>query len=74
MGLDCSWEPCDQVKNNGSSDVAIPRIGVGAVDPARLDRAIDQLMTVLEISARPKPEEVFDGTFLPDLKDRQFGR
>ena len=50
------------------------RIGVGAVDPARLDRAIDQLMTVLDLPARPKPEDVFNGTFLPDVKDRLFDR
>ena len=50
------------------------RVGVGAVDPTRLDRAIDQLMTVLDLPARPKPEDVFNGTFLPDVKDRLFDR
>ena len=42
--------------------------------PARLDRAIDQLMTVLDLPARPKPEDVFNGNFLPDVKDRLFDR
>jgi NitT/TauT family transport system substrate-binding protein len=50
------------------------RIGIGAVDPARLDRALDQLMTVLDLPARPRPEDVFNGTFLPDVKDRLVGR
>jgi NitT/TauT family transport system substrate-binding protein len=46
------------------------RIGIGAVDPVRLERAIDQLMTVMNLSSRPKAEDVFNGAFLPDLKDR----
>ena len=50
------------------------RIGIGAVDPARLDRAIDQLMSVINLSARPKAEDVFSGDFLPDLKDRLVSR
>ena len=50
------------------------RIGVGAVDPARLERAIDQLMTVMDLSERPRLEDVFDSSFLPDLKDRLVGR
>jgi NitT/TauT family transport system substrate-binding protein len=50
------------------------RIDIGAVDPARLDRAIDQLMSVMNLSARPKVEDVFNGGFLPDLKDRLVDR
>jgi NitT/TauT family transport system substrate-binding protein len=49
------------------------RIGIGAVDPARLDRAIDQLRSVMNLSARPKAEDVFSRDFLPDLKDRLVG-
>jgi NitT/TauT family transport system substrate-binding protein len=50
------------------------RVGIGGVDPARLDRAIEQLMTVLDISARPKREDVFNAAFLPDVTDRLVGR
>ena len=49
-------------------------IGIGAVDPARLNRAIDQLTSVMGLPSRPNAEDVFDSSFLPDQKDRLVGR
>jgi NitT/TauT family transport system substrate-binding protein len=50
------------------------KVGLGAVDPARMERAIDQLMTVLKLQVRPKAEDVFSAAYLPDLKDRMLDR
>lgn len=45
--------------------------GFGAVDNARLDEAIGQLALTYAFKARPKPEAVFDSSFLPPLAERR---
>jgi len=45
--------------------------GFGAVDPNRLDRAIDQLAMTYEFRLKPKAADVFDGSFLPSTADRK---
>ncbi|MBK5960905.1 hypothetical protein CCR97_22255 [Rhodoplanes elegans] len=44
--------------------------GFGAVDMARLGRAIDQLALGTELRVKPKPTDVFDPSFLPPLDER----
>lgn len=48
------------------------KVGLGGVDPARLDRSIDQLMSVMKLNARPKAEDVFASAYLPEQKDRML--
>lgn len=50
------------------------KIGLGAIDPARLERALDQLTQVMNLPARPNAGDVFDSSFLPDRKERLFSR
>lgn len=45
--------------------------GFGAVDNARLDEAIGQIALTYTFKARPKPEAVFDASFLPPLAARR---
>jgi NitT/TauT family transport system substrate-binding protein len=45
--------------------------GFGDVDPARLEKSIDQLALTYEFKAKPKPGDVFDAAFLPDAADRR---
>ena len=45
--------------------------GFGDVDPARLDQSIDQIAMTYAFKARPKAEDIFDPSFLPDAADRK---
>ncbi len=45
--------------------------GLGAVDNARLEEAIDQLALTQAFKVKPKPEDVFDSSFLPPLVERR---
>ncbi|WP_170149424.1 ABC transporter substrate-binding protein [Rhodoplanes roseus] len=56
-----------------SANLVTPEVkadGFGAVDMARLTRAIDQLGLVHEFRTKPKAADVFDPTFLPPLPER----
>ncbi|AVO45154.1 ABC transporter substrate-binding protein [Phreatobacter cathodiphilus] len=44
--------------------------GIGAVDPARLDRAIDLVARVKGLTRRPATSAIFDARFLPAADDR----
>jgi NitT/TauT family transport system substrate-binding protein len=46
-------------------------IGYGAVDPARLDEAIEQLALTYTFKAKPKAADVFDPAFLPPADERK---
>jgi NitT/TauT family transport system substrate-binding protein len=46
------------------------RLGIGDVDPQRLRRAIDVIVTAKRLPRRPEPTEVFDSRFLPPLAER----
>jgi NitT/TauT family transport system substrate-binding protein len=48
----------------------VKRNGVGAVDPARLDRSIDQISEDFKFAKRPAPADIFDDRFLPPLGGR----
>ena len=45
--------------------------GFGAIDPERLDRAIDQIATAYDFKAKPKAADVFDASFLPSPAERK---
>ena len=43
----------------------VKSFGLGGVDFARLDQAVDQIALVYEFKAKPKAVDVFDATYLP---------
>jgi NitT/TauT family transport system substrate-binding protein len=45
--------------------------GYGAVDLARLRESIDQIALVYTFKAKPKPEDIFDASFLPPADERR---
>jgi NitT/TauT family transport system substrate-binding protein len=46
------------------------RNGIGGIDPARLDRSIDQIAEDFKFQKRPSAVDIFDDTFLPPLGGR----
>jgi NitT/TauT family transport system substrate-binding protein len=48
----------------------VMRDGVGGIDPARLNRSIDQIAEDFKFQKRPSAADVFDDAFLPPLGDR----
>jgi len=48
----------------------VRRNGIGGIDPARLDRAMDQLAEDLKFQKRPTAADIFDESFLPALGGR----
>lgn len=45
--------------------------GLGAIDPARFDTAIDQIGMAYSFKAKPKTADVFDSSFLPSEAERR---
>jgi len=48
--------------------------GFGGIEPARFDRAIDQIALGYKFKIKPKLEDVFDASFLPPAADRKLTR
>jgi NitT/TauT family transport system substrate-binding protein len=48
----------------------VKRNGIGGIDPARLDRAINQLAEDSKFQKRPSAVDIFDDSFLPPLGGR----
>jgi NitT/TauT family transport system substrate-binding protein len=48
----------------------VKRNGIGGIDPARLDRSIDQIAEDFKFGKRPSAADIFDDTFLPPLGGR----
>jgi len=48
----------------------VKRNGLGGVDPARLDRSIDQIAEDFKFQKRPTAADIFDDSFLPPLGGR----
>ena len=44
--------------------------GFGAIDAARLEESIDQIALVHTFKAKPKPDDIFDASFLPPAGER----
>jgi NitT/TauT family transport system substrate-binding protein len=43
----------------------VRRNGIGGIDPARLNRSIDQIAEDFKFQRRPSPADIFDDSFLP---------
>jgi NitT/TauT family transport system substrate-binding protein len=48
----------------------VKRNGLGVIDPARLERSIDQIGEDFKFQKKPSAADVFDGSFLPPLSGR----
>lgn len=48
----------------------VRRNGLGAIDPARFERAIDQVAEDFKFQKRPQASDIFDDQFLPPLSGR----
>jgi NitT/TauT family transport system substrate-binding protein len=48
--------------------------GVGGIDTARMEKAIDQVKEALELPRRPSVDEVFTDKFLPPASERMLSR
>jgi len=48
----------------------VKRNGLGGIDPARLDRSIDQIAQDFKFRKRPTAADIFDGGFLPPVESR----
>lgn len=48
----------------------VRRIGLGAIDPARFERSIDQVAEDFKFQKRPQASDIFDDQFLPPLNGR----
>jgi NitT/TauT family transport system substrate-binding protein len=48
----------------------VKRNGIGAIDPARFERAIDQVAEDFKFQKRPQASDIFDDQFLPPLNGR----
>ena len=48
----------------------VKRNGIGGVDPARLERSIDQIAEDFKFGKRPSAADIFDDSFLPPLGGR----
>jgi NitT/TauT family transport system substrate-binding protein len=48
----------------------VKRNGIGGVDPARLDRSIDQVGEDIKFIKRPAAQDIFDDSFLPPRDSR----
>jgi NitT/TauT family transport system substrate-binding protein len=45
--------------------------GFGAIDPVRFEEGIDQIALVHTFKSKPKPDDIFDASFLPPAADRK---
>jgi NitT/TauT family transport system substrate-binding protein len=48
----------------------VQRNGIGAIDPARFERSIDQIAADFKFQKRPSATDIFDNAFLPPLGGR----
>jgi NitT/TauT family transport system substrate-binding protein len=48
----------------------VKRNGIGGIDPARLERSIDQIAEDFKFHKRPSAADIFDAAFLPPLDGR----
>ena len=57
------------IRDNIMTD-EVNRNGLGAIDPARLERSIDQVGEGFKFAKRPHAADIFDDRFLPPRADR----
>ena len=46
--------------------------GFGAIDTARMTKAIDQIALTYEFKIKPKADDIFTAEFLPPAAERKF--
>jgi NitT/TauT family transport system substrate-binding protein len=51
----------------------VRRNGLGAIDLARMQHAIEVIREGFQLASTPSVDQIFDGRFMPPAGDRQFG-
>jgi NitT/TauT family transport system substrate-binding protein len=51
---------------------SVEKNGVGYVDPVRLQRSIATVTNVFKLPEQPKPDEVYNGSFIPSAAERKL--
>jgi NitT/TauT family transport system substrate-binding protein len=67
---DLELERLRTVISNNILTGEVKRDGIGGIDPARLERSIDQIAEDFKFQKRPTAADIFDGSFLPPLGGR----
>ena len=50
----------------------VKRDGLGGIDPARMQRAIGQVVQAFELTSTPTVAQVFDTSYLPSVAVRKL--
>ena len=67
----------DRLKMVIRENIVTPEVkanGYGGIDGERFARAIDQLAQTYKFKAKPKPDDIFDASFLPAEAERKLPR
>jgi NitT/TauT family transport system substrate-binding protein len=67
---DLELERLRNVISNNILTAEVKRDGLGVIDPARLERSIDQMAEDFKFQKRPSAADIFDDAFLPPLGGR----
>jgi NitT/TauT family transport system substrate-binding protein len=67
---DLELERLRSVISNNILTGEVKRNGLGVIDPARLERSIDQMAEDFKFQKRPSAADIFDDAFLPALGGR----
>jgi NitT/TauT family transport system substrate-binding protein len=67
---DLELERLRSVISNNILTGEVKRNGIGGIDPARLERSIDQVAEDFKFQKRPSAADIFDNSFLPPLGGR----
>jgi len=67
---DLELERLRNVISNNILTAEVRRDGLGVIDPARLERSIDQMAEDFKFEKRPSAADIFDDAFLPPLGGR----
>ena len=67
---DLELERLRTVIRNNILTTEVKRNGLGGIDPARLERSIDQIAEDFKFQKRPSAADIFDDAFLPPLGGR----
>ncbi len=67
---DLELERLNTVIRDNVLTAEVKRDGIGGIDPARLERSIDQIAEDFKFRRRPVAADIFDDTFLPPVGGR----
>ena len=67
---DLERERLQSILSNNILTSEVKRNGIGAIDPARFERSIDQVAEDFKFQKRPQASDIFDDQFLPPLNGR----